>query len=164
MRPIMLLAGVILTCAACVPYTPAEPVFSQIATQPDPADPNCREYSAQVIIEGREQAVVGRACRQTDGSWRVVEGSPDQSIRYVTTYVPPPYAYYPAYDLWLWEPPIGLSLGASVVFVDRDHRFHHFRFAGRRDGLRFGGLHEGSRFEGMHHGFGRFGRGGMGRG
>lgn len=164
MRQILPLAGVILICAGCTQYAPAEPVFSQIIARPDPANPNCREYSAQATIEGRPQVVVGRACQQADGSWRIAERSPGQPTQYVITYAPPPYAYYPPYDPWLWGPPIGLSLGASVVFLDRDHRFHHFRFAGRRDGFRFGGLHEGSRFEGMHHGFGRFGHGGRGRG
>jgi hypothetical protein len=32
----------------------------------------CREFQQRVTIEGRPQQVHGRACRQTDGSWRIV--------------------------------------------------------------------------------------------
>jgi surface antigen len=33
---------------------------------------NCREYQQTVTIGGRQETAVGRACRQTDGSWRIV--------------------------------------------------------------------------------------------
>lgn len=32
----------------------------------------CREFQQRVMIEGRPQQVHGRACRQSDGSWRIV--------------------------------------------------------------------------------------------
>lgn len=32
----------------------------------------CREYTTQAIIGGKTQQVYGKACRQADGSWRVV--------------------------------------------------------------------------------------------
>lgn len=32
----------------------------------------CREYTTQAIIGGRTEQVYGKACRQPDGSWRVV--------------------------------------------------------------------------------------------
>jgi surface antigen len=32
----------------------------------------CREYQTQVVIDGRTQNAYGTACRQPDGSWRVV--------------------------------------------------------------------------------------------
>lgn len=32
----------------------------------------CREYMTQAMIGGKSQQIHGRACRQTDGSWRVV--------------------------------------------------------------------------------------------
>lgn len=32
----------------------------------------CREYITKAIIGGRPQQIYGKACRQTDGSWRVV--------------------------------------------------------------------------------------------
>lgn len=30
----------------------------------------CREYTTKAMINGREQTVYGKACRQPDGSWR----------------------------------------------------------------------------------------------
>lgn len=32
----------------------------------------CREYVTQAIIGGKSQQIYGKACRQADGSWRVV--------------------------------------------------------------------------------------------
>jgi surface antigen len=32
----------------------------------------CREYTHDVIIGGKSETVIGTACRQADGSWRVV--------------------------------------------------------------------------------------------
>ncbi len=32
----------------------------------------CREYITNAIIGGKSQQIYGKACRQTDGSWRVV--------------------------------------------------------------------------------------------
>lgn len=34
----------------------------------------CREYQQVVVIDGREQRAHGTACRQPDGSWRIVNG------------------------------------------------------------------------------------------
>ena len=35
------------------------------------AEGPCREYTMRARIEGRVQDVVGTACRQSDGTWRV---------------------------------------------------------------------------------------------
>lgn len=35
-------------------------------------DQPCREYTTNAMIGGKSQQIYGRACRQTDGSWRVV--------------------------------------------------------------------------------------------
>ena len=32
----------------------------------------CREYTTTAIIGGKKQEIYGTACRQADGSWRVV--------------------------------------------------------------------------------------------
>lgn len=32
----------------------------------------CREYSTRALIGGKSQEIYGKACRQQDGSWRVV--------------------------------------------------------------------------------------------
>lgn len=47
-----------------VAYAPA-PVAA--ATQGE-----CREYQSTVVIAGRPQPAYGTACRQQDGSWRIV--------------------------------------------------------------------------------------------
>jgi len=41
-------------------------------TPPAPAGQDCREYRSQTTIDGRPQDTVGTACRQPDGSWRIV--------------------------------------------------------------------------------------------
>ena len=33
---------------------------------------NCREYQQTVTIGGRTESAYGRACRQADGSWKIV--------------------------------------------------------------------------------------------
>jgi len=33
----------------------------------------CREYLTKAIINGKEQTMYGKACRQPDGSWKVVK-------------------------------------------------------------------------------------------
>jgi len=32
----------------------------------------CREYQTTVLIDGKQERATGTACRQADGSWRVV--------------------------------------------------------------------------------------------
>jgi hypothetical protein len=140
-------------------------MYSQVTSQVALDDPNCRDYTAQVTIDGLPQTIVGRACQQTDGPWRIAEGPPGQPTQFDTVYAPPSpsYPYYDHYP-WLWGPPVGLSRGATVLVIDRDHRFHRFwfprrhndfRFSHRHDDFRFGGLHPRFRgFGGTHRGFG----------
>jgi len=33
----------------------------------------CREYESTIFVDGKEETAVGRACRQPDGTWRIVE-------------------------------------------------------------------------------------------
>jgi len=33
----------------------------------------CRDFESSVIIDGREEKASGRACRQEDGAWKIVE-------------------------------------------------------------------------------------------
>jgi hypothetical protein len=43
------------------------------ASRPDnSAAGPCREFQQRVMIDGRPQQVHGRACRQSDGAWRIV--------------------------------------------------------------------------------------------
>jgi hypothetical protein len=143
MRDFIPVMAVALICSSCVSARPPPPLFSQVTGQVDPNSPNCRDYSAQATVDGKQQEIVGRACQQNDGSWSIAEGPAGQPLQLVTVYAPPPYTYYSDYDPWLWGWPIGLSLGASVIFVDRDHRFHHVQFANRHNGFGFEGIRGG---------------------
>jgi len=169
MRHIPLIASFALACSGCVATPPPEavvPAASVVnATMTiSPGNPACRDYTAQVAIDGRAQQVVGHACHLPDGSWRVAEGTPEQPNRIVLLY---PAATYPdyAYAPWFWGPSIGLGFGAQV-FVGHPHRFHNFaRF--HHDGFRhFGGFHQFGSFHGFHGGFshgGEMAHGGMRR-
>jgi len=144
MRRIIVAAGIALGCAGCALPQPVEPEISQVSTSVAPDDPNCIVYSTQAAVGQTERAIIGRACRQTDGSWKVTEGSPGQPTQSTLVYWPPPDAYVGIYDPWLWGPPIGFSVGA-VVFVDRDHHVHHIR--------------DFAEFDHLHHHFGHFAQG-----
>ncbi|MBV8092678.1 MAG: hypothetical protein JOY71_29235 [Acetobacteraceae bacterium] len=153
--PLLVLGLGTLTLGGCAQPLPPEPVISALDYRPDPKDPNCWNYNAQAIVEGRPQPIVGHACRQPDGTWRITEGTQEKPDQYVFVYGPPPYSWYPDYcpwgcDWWWWGPPIGLSLGTFVV-VGRDHH-HYYQY--HFNGFAFHGPH-GS----FVHGFGpHFGR------
>ncbi len=34
---------------------------------------DCRDFDSSIIIDGKEQTAIGRACRQPDGSWKIVQ-------------------------------------------------------------------------------------------
>jgi hypothetical protein len=131
MRIYLLAAGAMLACTACMAAQATEPDVSQVTENVAADNPDCRDYKATATVDGTEQQIVGRACRQQDGTWKITEGPPARPAEYGAVYVPPAYGYYPsygyypAYDPWFWGPPIGLSLGA-FVFVDRDHHIHRF--------------------------------------
>jgi surface antigen len=108
----------------------AAPVASQTAAydaQPPEAAP-CRDIAGQAEIDGVMQPIVGRACLQPDGTWRIAQDS--------GAVVAAPVLAYPYYGPWYWGPwywgPPVVGVGASFVFVDRFHHFHH------RDHDRFG--------------------------
>jgi hypothetical protein len=51
-----------------VAYAPA-PAYAPSG----PSQDNCREYQSSATIDGRPQPTHGVACRQPDGSWRIVQ-------------------------------------------------------------------------------------------
>jgi surface antigen len=162
-RQVAFAVGLMLVCSGCAETSVQPAIISQVTTSIPPGSPDCRDYTAKATLDGKTQPLLGRACRQSDGSWRIVEGTPKQPLQFVAVY-PPPYADYPYDGGWFWGPPIGLSLGA-VVFVDRFHdfgRFHRFEH-GQFHGAGFG--HGGTSLArggmGHFHG-GGFGHGGMG--
>ncbi|WP_175711823.1 hypothetical protein [Burkholderia ambifaria] len=121
----------------------------------------CRAVVAQAEIDGTEQQIVGRACRQSDGTWQMVQ-SPDGSIVWY------PDTAYPYTDPWYWGPAVFVGTGVSFVFIDRFHHHHHFdhfdhfgHFS-HFDGVGHGhvgvpmgaGFHHGPAFVGGGHGFG----------
>lgn len=57
-----------------VVYAPSAPIDAIPASDPYRTSDGryCREYQAQVIVNGAPQQSYGTACRQPDGSWRVV--------------------------------------------------------------------------------------------
>lgn len=115
-----------ISCSACVAEQPPPPmVISQVSSVVSRDDPNCREYTAFATIEGEQQQIVGRACRQPDGSWRIVEGTPEEPGQVILVYPPPDYAYpYPPYYPSFWGPPF--MAGASFAFfAGHHHRGHH---------------------------------------
>jgi len=136
--------------------------FAFAQSDDDPSAPfgsaDCRAIDGQAEIDGTMQEIVGRACRQPDGTWQVMR---DDSDGRVLVY---PAGAYPYPDPWYWGPPLFVGVGASFVFVDRFHHFHHFHqfghdHFGRPHG---GGFHGGNMhaFGGMHGGGGMHGFGG----
>jgi len=121
---------------------------------------NCRAVVGQVEIDGTMQQIVGRACLQSDGTWRIVQ-SPDGSVPWYSVVA------YPYPDPWYWGPPLFIGGGVSFIFVDRFHHFRHFDHFHQMDhnhfGVRFGeGFHRGPFPGGGMHGFGEMHRfGGM---
>lgn len=57
-----------------------DPAYANVTPAPAPApvvsaapkEEYCREYTREVIVDGRPAQAYGRACRQPDGSWRIV--------------------------------------------------------------------------------------------
>lgn len=83
----------------------------------------CREYQQSVIIDNREQQAYGTACRQADGSWRVVDPT---TLRPVVKKAPEvkklyvyeqPRRYYP---YWYYPNDLFINFGYS------DHRGHGY--------------------------------------
>ena len=103
MRRILSLGtATVLSCAACQPL-PDAGIVTTGAGQPPPAanqsQPDCRPFSAPVTAAGQPQQANGQACRQADGSWRVVQntpGLPTQEYRFPRSDPEPAAASAPA--------------------------------------------------------------------
>jgi surface antigen len=50
-----------------------EGTVTPIRTYQTASNQNCREYETTVTIDGRQERAVGRACRQADGTWKIVQ-------------------------------------------------------------------------------------------
>jgi hypothetical protein len=143
-----------LTCIACTTPVASQPVGADSLN--DPAL-TCRMVSGQAEIDGVTQQIVGRACRQPDGTWQIVQDADGSEAAIYPIPAYPYYPYYPYYDPWYWGPPLAIGVGVSFIFVDHFHHFHHM------DHVHFGHPSNGM---GMHGGFhggggGFHGMGGM---
>ena len=135
----------ILVLAGCVGQVP--PSASDTALAPTQTTlQNCREFTAQVTVEGQPRQAAGQTCQQPDGSWQVTVNTPGLPQQVYT--LPPQaiqlYAYPEPYfwwDPWFYGPLFG---GGPVFLVKRFHH-HHFRHNG-------GSHHGGSRHSGSHGG------------
>ena len=79
MRWISVLAVTLLACAACQPLPNASPAANTEGQAPPAqasAQPDCREFTAPVMAAGQREQASGRACRQPDGSWQIVQNTP----------------------------------------------------------------------------------------
>lgn len=88
--------ALIALCAGCAQPPPPPPpaMISQLIASVPADNPNCREYTAPATVDGQPQQLVGRACRQADGSWRMEEGGGElPAISQVTTQVNPDNPY-----------------------------------------------------------------------
>ena len=103
------LAFLVVLAACAVVAAPA-------AAQAPTGASECREFTTQARIGGEMRPLVGRACRQRDGSWRMTEATIAPPPQAATVYPAPTYPYNaydnyycPFYPRWpFWTPPVGL--------------------------------------------------------
>ena len=156
MRNFIGLGVVLCSCVACAtpmasPPGQAGPLNDTTTTSA--VSPTCRMVNGTADIDGTTQNISGLACKQPDGTWQIQQQ--DAGVDMGDVYPPPPYPYYPYYDPWFYGPPVAFGFGASFVFVDRFHHFHHMDHVhvGPRGGFRrgfhgAGGFHGGNAFFG----------------
>ena len=113
MRGSLISLSFALTCTACAAIGPSPAAVEVISQRVTPEDAACRAYYAHVQMDGRMRDITGRACRQSDGSWKVAEGPPENPAQVQTVYTPDAHAVF---STWSNNPPIGISLGRPVMF------------------------------------------------
>jgi len=55
------------------PDTGSTVVVTPTRTYQEPSGQYCREYQTEVMVGGERQQAYGTACRQPDGSWKIVK-------------------------------------------------------------------------------------------
>ncbi|MBY4697231.1 hypothetical protein K6W21_24470 [Burkholderia latens] len=120
--------GMGLVCVGC-----SMSVLAQTYDDSTDDGATCRAVVMQAEIDGAEQQVVGRACRQSDGTWRMVQAADGSIVWY-------PDTAYPYTDPWYWGPAVFVGTGGRFVFIDRFHRRHHFDHFGHHPGHFEGGV------------------------
>jgi hypothetical protein len=112
---------------AAIGLAAAGPASARVEQSQSGAAPNCRPFTAPVIIDGETRQATGLACQQPDGSWRITQEMPElprqiYGVPPVAYAYPYPYPYpYRAYGPWWYGP--------SFIFVGgfRHGHFHHHR-------------------------------------
>ncbi len=115
------------------------------------AQSNCRAIAGQAEIDGTMQQIVGRACLQSDGTWRIVQSDDGSVLTY-------PIADYPYADPWYLGPPLFIGVGVGFIFVDRFHHFHRYSHFNQMNHYHGRGGYAG----GFHGGGHMYGHGGTG--
>ena len=47
--------------------------ITPVSTYKSANNEDCREYETTIVIDGQQEAARGRACRQYDGTWKIVQ-------------------------------------------------------------------------------------------
>ena len=140
-----------LVLAGCV--GPVPPSASDTALVPTQMTlKNCREFTAQVTVEGQPRQAVGQTCQQLDGSWQVTLNTPGLPQQVYT--LPPQAIYlYPYPEPYYWWDPwfYGPLFVGGPVFLTNGHRFHRHDFH-HNGGSHHGGSHHGGSHHGGSHG------------
>jgi hypothetical protein len=115
-----------LCSASCTTVVAPPPQQASIAASPASGQEFCREYTSKAVIDGTPQDMVGLACQQPDGRWKLVDGtapppdgpqaSPPPTVVYPYPY---PYYYYYPYPTY-FGPSFGIFFGGRF-----GHHHHH---------------------------------------
>lgn len=66
------LAGAVLGSLAVAPVGQEQAVMPATAHPPQAFQPECRNFTNRVMIEGEKRELKGTACKQPDGTWRTM--------------------------------------------------------------------------------------------
>jgi surface antigen len=66
------LAGAVLGSLAVAPVGQEQAVMPATAHPPQAFQPECRNFTNRVTIEGEKRELKGTACKQPDGTWRTM--------------------------------------------------------------------------------------------
>lgn len=114
-----------------------------VRTYSDAQGRPCREFITTIIIGGREEQGYGTACRQPDGSWKIVAEAPQptktaEPAKVNVYQVPERYYYYPGYDPvgYYYYPsafygPYGIYLSFNYVYRSGHRHYGHWYADGR---------------------------------
>ena len=146
MRVPCLIVAMVLGLAGCAGQVPPTALDTSLApVQTNLAQTNvqnCRDFTAQVAVEGQTRQGVGQTCLQPDGSWRVTLNTPGLPEQTYTLPPQPIYPYaYPYADPSYWADPwfYGPLFVGSRVFVTRVFHHHHHNGASQKGGSHRGG-------------------------